>query len=104
MSTPTIDGRFIEREVIKLTEMSSEDEGYDLAVVMLSSIHQGPSVKRIAKFLDWKRSRVSVCGVQLRETGIWHGRKVAGADWPEEGGGIAFNLDVAVAMGYLERV
>lgn len=104
MKGERVDGQFIEREVTKLTDMSSEDEGYDLAVVMLASVPQGPNVKRIAKFLDWRRDRVSTCGARLRETGIWNGRKIAGAAWLEEDGGIAFNLDVAVAIGYLEHV
>ena len=42
-------------------------------------------------------------GKRLRDSGLWSRRKVRDSGWFDKDGGVSFNLDIAVAEGWLER-
>jgi hypothetical protein len=81
-------------------------EPYDAALVLLAGLVVGANQERIHAFTGVDKRRIQQFGHRLRKNGIWQGSKtVGGADWFEdEDGGMAFALDVSVAIGFVERV
>lgn len=82
-----------------------EGEQLDAAVVLLSVIAVGPNADRIAKFTGLNRdNHVRPLCRRLRENGVWVDRRGVRMDWfDEKHGGIAFTMDMLVALGHMER-
>lgn len=80
-----------------------ESQARDAGRVLLVSAIVGGSAKKVADALGWPLDRADQFTERLTASGVWVGGKVA-ADWfdPEDGG-IAFALDVNVALGFLQR-
>ncbi|GEP12597.1 hypothetical protein [Methylobacterium gnaphalii] len=80
--------------------------GYSEAVILLASLSVGADEEQIAAALEFDQTFVRVVGKRLREAGIWLGkREVCHARteaWTSEGGGVAFAMDLAVALGDME--
>lgn len=84
--------------------VSSSEDTFKAAVVMLAALEVGPNADRIAKLVGYPRTLVRIFGRRLRECGVWDGG-VTKADWGDEKTGtIAFWCDVGVAVGWLKRV
>lgn len=80
-----------------------ESEAFKAQLVMLSALDQKTlDVRKLAKFTGISIGLVNKFAHNLRKSGTWRGRKIY-ANWFEENGGIAFNLDTCVAIGWMER-
>lgn len=94
----------IKHEVMKWDPgLSPDDPGFRAAVVLLSSAHVGPNIRRLSKFTGYRSGEIAEFGRRLRKSGIWTGSKVY-AGWFGEDGGIAMACDINIALGYIERV
>jgi hypothetical protein len=82
--------------------LKQDDPGFRAAVVLLSSAHVGPNIRRLVVFTGFTAGEIAGFSKNLRKSKVWRGSKVR-ADWFGENGGIALALDVNVALGYLER-
>jgi hypothetical protein len=98
--------KFIIEEVKRMDPVLTEtDEAFTAAVVLLSSIAVGPNIKRLAKFTQYPRKVIKPFSENLRRNGVWVGGRIYADDWgDEETGGVAFWMDVSVALGFIERV
>lgn len=90
--------------VLELDSMLDEDcSEFHAGCVVLASAFHGPNADRCAKLLDLPRAQVREWGKNLVKNGVWEKGRVC-AEWEDEKtGGIAFWLDVTVALGYVER-
>lgn len=80
-----------------------ESEAFKAQLVMLSALDQETmDVRKLAHFTGVQIGLVNKFAYNLRKAGTWKGRKTC-ANWFDEDGGIAFNLDTMVATGLLER-
>jgi hypothetical protein len=81
-----------------------EDPEYlEAALILFGSAIVGPNIVRVAKWAEMPRKKVAEYSKRLRKSGIWDGHKLS-VDWlDEEEGGMAFLLDVMVALGMIER-
>lgn len=104
LKSKKITKKYIEKEVEKVTgEKDKNEEGFKVGCILLASLIKGPNEKKIAKFLDYSLIFVDKIGRRLRKNRIWVKDKV-GCNWfKKEEGGIAFNLDIATGLGWLER-
>lgn len=93
----------IESEVKKVTGTDPGSTEFDLGCVMLTASIVGINVQKIATFLQRPKSEIQALVDMCRSTGIFKGRTIYAEDWFGENGGIGFNLDIAVAMGWVER-
>ena len=93
---------FLRREVAKVTGIKSDDADFSLALVMLAGAVVGPSMLPIVKLTQLPTAIVKKHVGTLRGKGIFTKNKIR-ADWFGKNGGIAFNLDLAVAKGWLDR-
>lgn len=71
-------------------------------IVLISALEVGPNQRKIAKFTGLSLPIVAKFAHNLKKNGVWKNGKVY-ADWFEENGGISFNLDTCVALGWLDR-
>jgi hypothetical protein len=102
MSSLTL--RQIKNVVHKMDDtITPDDEAYQAAVIMLAALQVGANIRRVARFTGYPIREVARIGYCLRANGIWSGSKTK-CDWFEKDGGLAFWLDVSVALGYMERV
>lgn len=95
----------IKTEIHRLDPSLDEDDpSFKIAVILLMSLHVGPNIKRLAKFVKSPRSFVAEVSRLARKNKIWKGGKIY-CDWGnKKTGGIAFWLDVAVCQGWLTTV
>lgn len=83
--------------------LKPDDEAFKAQLVMLSALDQETlDVRKLAKFTGVPLGLVNKFAHNLRKAGTWQGRKIH-ANWFGESGGIEFNLDVCVAIGWMER-
>lgn len=75
---------------------------FKAAAVLLASSMVGPDSVKIARILMYPVETVLAFGEALTRNGIWRDGKVH-ADWSGENGGLAFWVDVCVALGWLSR-
>ncbi len=95
----------IETEILRADPgLKREDEAFKAKVVMLTSAFEGTmSVKRLAKMTGLPYSLVAKFAHNLRKNGVWKGRKIY-ANWSDkENGGIEFELDTCIALGWMNR-
>lgn len=94
----------LERAVRELDpDLKSDSEEYEASLVLLASAFVGTSRKKLVGLTGVHHTKVAKFSRNLREGGVWQGRKVL-ANWgdPAEGG-IAFGLDMCVALGWMKR-
>lgn len=83
--------------------IDQESEVFHAQMVLLASAIEGPNVQRLTKLSGAPRRLVAKFGHNLRKNGVWRGKKVY-ANWADEKeGGVAFQLDVLVAMGLMAK-
>jgi hypothetical protein len=83
--------------------LTPDDEAFKAQLVMLAALDQETlDVRKLAKFTGVSVGLVNKFAHNLRKNGVWKGRKIY-ADWFGENGGIEFNLDTCVAIGWMER-
>lgn len=86
------------------TKLDGDCVEFDAGCVVLAAAFHGPNADRCAKLLQLSRAQVREWGKNLAANGVWKNGRVY-ADWDDEKtGGIAFWLDVNIALGYIERV
>jgi len=94
----------IQAEVIRVTGIvDKKNKDFKVGCILLASAILGANERRIAKFLSYSLQFVKNIGENLRENKIWQGRKVYANWFDKKNGGIAFNCDVAVGLGFLKR-
>ena len=83
--------------------INPDDEPYKAAVVLLASANVGPNDRKIAKLTKYPLALVQEFGDRLRQSRVWKDGKVW-CEWDDpESGGVAFWLDVSIAVGWLKR-
>lgn len=94
----------IKKEIMKWDPgLSPDEEGFRAAVVLVSSAHVGPNIRRLVKFTGYSYGQIAKFGHNLRKSKIWRGGRVE-AGWSGEDGGIALACDINVALGFIERI
>jgi len=94
----------IKQEIMKWDPgMSPDEEAFRAAVVLISSAHVGPNIRRLAKFTGYPSGQIATFGRNLRKSKIWRGGKIE-AGWGGKDGGIALACDINVALGFINRV
>lgn len=83
--------------------LTETDSAFESAVILLSALVVGPAVRRVAQFTGYPQRRVSERFARLKAGGVIRGGKMVIEWFDEEGGGIAFWLDVLVAEGQMQR-
>ncbi len=79
------------------------DENCQAAIVLLSSLEVGTSIRKLREFTGLPSGLISKFSYNLRKSGVWRDSKVY-ADWAdEESGGVSFTLDTLVATGMMQR-
>ena len=81
-------------------ENSSE---FRSAVILLSALVVGPRVREVATFTGYKYRDVAERFRRLRASGVVRQGQLSIQWFDEDGGGIAFWLDVLVAEGMMAR-
>lgn len=99
-----ITGAMLRGEVRKVTGMKAADEDFNLALVMLAGAFVGPSATKIAALTGLPIATTRGHVGTLRGRGIFTARHVRDSGWFGKDGGIAFNLDIGIAKGWLQRV
>ena len=103
----------IKQAVRESDDFDDEDsKEFKAAVILLSSAFVDPTIKSIHAFTRYPKHFVSRIYHNLRRNGIWGGgsrgksqRWINADPWmDEEGGNIAFWLDVLCGLGQIERV
>jgi len=96
---------YLKDEIKRLDpNLKEDDEGYLHALLLLSSLQVGTSIKKLAEFTHLDIGFVKKAVRLLRKSGVFVGRKISASEWFEEKtGGIAFWLDVGVAGGLIVR-
>jgi len=83
---------------------SRDPECFDAGMVLLGSLIHGPNIKRIASWSGIPHVRVATVSRNLRQCGVWKGKCIDAQPWfDENGGAVAFLLDVMVGAGLCER-
>ena len=93
--------REIQKQIAKF-EISKDDKEYIPALILLTALDCGANADRISKDCGIPRATCRAIGKRLRETGIWKGGLTC-CEWFEKNGGVAFILDVNVALGFMNR-
>ena len=94
--------RQIENIVHKMDpDVSSDDDAYQVAIIILAALQVGANIRRIAHFTGYLIREVAEIGRRLRANGVWRGPKTR-CEW-FNGDCIAFWMDVNVGLGYMER-
>lgn len=92
------------RDAARIAESKRDTNETKTAAVMIASAHIGPNIKRISKFLKIPRRFVSIVSKRLRKSGVWSGGKIR-CNWADKhNGGLEFNLDLCVGLGWLNKV
>ena|GEM_PF-7054342 len=95
----------VRKEVRRLDpKLKEDDRAFWAATVMLSALVVGANVRRLARFTGYGPEFIWSVRDNLRRGGIWRRDGRTRCEWGDpKNGGVAFWIDVAVAMGYLER-
>ena len=96
-----ITAEFVKSEARRITGQKSID-----AQALLASAFVGPNVSEIMKFLglsERSRTNLTRMAALLERNGIWLKNGKIAADWFGKDGGLAFNIDLCVARGLLQR-
>ena len=86
--------------------LRSKDKEFHYAVIMLSSaLNRLKTTEELHDFTRFQLRECYNCVENLKKNGLgWQGKRFMHSGWDdEESGGIAFWLDVSIAMGYIER-
>jgi hypothetical protein len=107
--TPMTDAeirRLIEAEIAQREPtVRRSDPSYWAYSLCLGSIAVGPDANRIAQIMDLPLEPLAPMVERLQKNGVWGADGRVHADWNDpKNGGVALALDVAVALGYLEKV
>ncbi|KKK66826.1 hypothetical protein LCGC14_2960160, partial [marine sediment metagenome] len=86
-------------------KLSKEEDGFKCAVVLMTAaLATGPNIVKVSKFCGYPRTLVRRFATNLRASRIWGHKYVRPSDWSDKkAGGVAFWLDVAVGLGFVER-
>ena len=107
MKSPLTDAqikKLVIKEIHNLDKKLPEtDKSFETAKILLSSVFLGTNVKRISKVMEIPIKQVKMREDNLRKNNVWIGEKVAGSEWFEKNGGVAFWLDTLVADGLVKR-
>lgn len=94
----------LKKEVNRLDpKLSSKDETFKTALVLLAGLKVTADAKKIADFTKLPLAFVKAKEKNLRRNKVWVGTKT-NCEWFQENGGIAFWMDVLVADGMANRV
>lgn len=84
-------------------KLQPEEEAFKAAVVLLSALEVGADAEKLHRFTGYPLPFIRRLEERLRENGVWRGEKTCAAWDREDGGVIAFWLDVLVALGHARR-
>ena len=99
-------GALIRKEVERVTGAKPGDSAYELWCVLLAASQVGVNAKRIAKLIGSPREEVASLLEMGRKNGLFTRTRIVAEDWwaKDGSGGIGFNIDIAVGLGWFERV
>lgn len=95
--------RLIEKDVERITGCEPGSSEYNLGCVMLAASQVGVNRRKISRLLQRRESDVEQLMNQLRTSGVFTRTRIYAEDWFGKNGGIGFNLDLCVAMGWITR-
>ncbi len=95
----------IHRTVLESDPDADKDsDSYHAAVVLLAALKVGQRPKVLAEFTRYPIDQIKEFSANLRANNVWNRGRTYHSGWDnEEDGGIAFWLDVSVALGFIER-
>jgi hypothetical protein len=95
----------VRREVQRMdSQLTPEDDAFKAAVVCLSAAATGQTtVTELARFTGYQNGEIAEWVRNLKANGVFLKRGVIAADWFGKDGGIAFWMDVNVALGLMQR-
>lgn len=95
----------IQKEVRNMDpQLSGTDPAFHAAVVMMSALEIGQDVRKLARFTHVPLPTIREIAARLRAQGLWKNGTTYHSGWDDpESGGVAFWLDVSIALGYLQR-
>lgn len=103
MSLDVLTRRQMENAVRQM-DPSVDGRAVKAATVLLAALQEGTSPDRLVAFTGYSRKTVVEFVVNLRTGGVFtDDGHITGGAWFEEGGGVAFWLDVSVALGYVKK-
>jgi hypothetical protein len=83
--------------------LPEDDDAFKTATLLLAALIVGADEEKLADFTGLDPDFIAPRAERLRQNGVWQGEQTH-CDWDnEEGGAIAFWLDVNVAEGYMGR-
>lgn len=96
----------IKREVRQMDPaLRPGDDEYRTAILLLAGLQLGTkNLGALATFTQLPVQYVRVRAKRLRAAGVWTEDGLTACQWFDEGGGIAFWMDVCVAEGLMARV
>lgn len=97
----TMSGRQIWAEARRLTGV--DNIASTSAAFLLASALVGASAEKVRRRLQMTRADARSLAKKARASGIWVGRRIAGAEWFEKDGGLSLVMDAMVLDGLLER-
>jgi hypothetical protein len=83
-------------------ELSETDPSFMHAALVVAALTEGADEETLARLLGYDTEFVNLAGNRLRSSGIWVGKMTAAehvAAWQEDGGAMAFWMDISVADG-----
>lgn len=84
--------------------VEKDDEAFRAGVVLLSALDVGQRPRALSEFTGYTVEEIQRYSANLRANNVWNRGRVYHSGWDdEESGGMAFWMDVAIALGYLER-
>jgi len=85
--------------------LSESDESFSGALVLISIIEVGHRIKDIVNFSSLDRKFVAdfIRNLRANKFFTWN-NKICHSGWFDEGGGVAFWMDVSIGLGYIQRV
>jgi hypothetical protein len=96
---------WVKKEVYRLDPViTEEDDGFKVAVILISSVIVGANIKRLAIFTHYTREYIAKVGKYFRKNQVWKNGEVDTSEWfKKETGGVAFWMNVAVGQGFVKR-
>lgn len=82
--------------------LGDEDDYFKSAVLLLAALSVGQDVERLADFTGFPLEFIEPRAWRLKKNGIWKDGQTRANWFDEDGGGVAFWMDVALAEGLLE--
>lgn len=79
------------------------DEYFDTALFMLGALYVGHDLDKLEKLTGVSREFIEPRADRLRRAGVWRANDKTACEWFDEGGGLSFWMDVAVALGLMNR-